>query len=129
MSNFFLNYYFKVNYFAQKAFGWKDSKEGFKNFIVASVLYISSGFVVFFLSYIEHGFYLWLVYAFLYYKFVSSYIEDKLEKKVNFNSFDESYENISLTSKILFTIASILFLIMNILIMVALIYVLAKIFK
>jgi len=122
-------YYCKVNYFGQKAFGWKNAKAGLNNFVTVSALFISSGVVIFLSSFLKFSFFIWLSYALFYYKFISPLVEKKIEKELDYGDLDFSYEKTSFLQKIKFTLMSILFFILSFAVMIAIIYVLSKLFK
>jgi hypothetical protein len=122
-------YYYKINYFGQKACGWKNAKTGLNNFVTVNMLFVSSGIVIFLASYFRFSFFIWLLYAFFYYKIISPLIEKKIEKTVNYDSLDYAYNKINWLQKIKFTLISISFFILSLAIMIAVIFGLSKLFK
>lgn len=130
-----LNCYYKINYFAQKTAGWKDSKKGFKNYMVGNGLFISSGLVIsLFLPVlsklvIPFPVIFYVIYAIIYYKYIASYIEIKVDKDVNYKLFDSLYEKTNKVQRILFVLISIVLIFFSILIMVYSFYFFVKIWK
>src|SRR5690554_986797 len=130
-----LYYYYKTTYFAQKVAGWKDSKKGFKSYISMNGLFISSGIVIsiflplLVLLSIEFMIIFYIIYAGVYYKFITPYIEDKVETRVNYELFDFQYEKINVIKKILLVAISMIFLFCSILTMIFSIYAFVKIWK
>jgi len=130
-----LYYYYETTYFAQKVAGWKDSKKGFKSYISINGLFISSGIVIsiflplLVLLSIEFMIIFYIIYAGVYYKFITPYIEDKVETRVNYELFDFQYEKINVIKKILLVAISMIFLFCSILTMIFSIYAFVKIWK
>lgn len=130
-----LNYYYKINYFAQKTAGWKDSKKGFKNYLVGNGLFISSGLIIsLFLPvlsqlFVQFAIVFYVIYAIIYYKYISPYIEIRLDRSVNYELFDSLYEKTNIIQRILFVVISMTLIFCSILIMVFSFYLFVKIWK
>jgi len=135
MTNGLIKFYYKISYFAQKTAGWKDSKKGFKNYLVVCCLFISSGFVIsLFLPVLSQlaipfSIIFYVIYAIIYYKYIAPFIEMKVDRDVNYELFDSLYEKTNIIQRILFVVISMTLIFCSILIMVFSFYLFVKLWK
>jgi hypothetical protein len=135
MDNGLIDFYYKISYFAQKTAGWKDPKKGFKNYLVACCLFISSGFVIsLFLPVLSQlaipfPIIFYVIYAIIYYKYIAPFIEMKVDRDVNYELFDSLFEKTNTIQRILCVLTSMILIFYSILIMVFSFYLFVKLWK
>ena len=129
MNSEVFNYYCKINYFGQKEFGWKNAREGLNNIVSLSTFSVSSGVIVFLVSYFRFSFFLWLLYAFFFFWLFNPLIEKKIKNSIHFESLDYAYNELNLKQKIKFSFISVLFLILSFIVMIVIVIGLSKLFK
>ncbi|MBS4039646.1 MAG: hypothetical protein KGZ81_03510 [Flavobacteriales bacterium] len=130
--NKYFQYFIKINYFAQKFFGWKEFPiQGLRTFVVTKIFFYSSGFTaaIALFSFRELTMFIYIIYGVFYFLFLQNKIEMKLEKFVDFQNLDEEYSKTSTLKKVIFTIISFCSIIMNVVGMVLIIYFYSRFFQ